>query len=137
MFPKATWPLTVEQLSQAISQRFDSMVLLAGSDAVGFANFYKCEPGVSCSIGNVIVSPLVRGKGAGRYLVETMVAIAFDKYHVQAVEISSFNQNTVSLLLYVKLGFLPCSIEERIDPEGNRAALIHMRLERKGSPDHD
>lgn len=137
MFPKALWPLSVDQLSLAISQRFESTVLLAGTDVVGFANFYKCEPGMSCSIGNVIVSPQVRGKGAGRYLVETMTAVAFDKYHVQQVEISCFNQNVTGLLLYTKHGFLPYSIEERLDPAGNRVALIHMRLERKGKPEHD
>lgn len=137
MFPKAVWPLTVEQLSQAISQRFESTVLLAGTDVVGFANYYKCEPGLSCSIGNVIVSPQVRGKGAGRYFVETMTAIAFDKYQVHHVEISCFNQNVTGLLLYAKLGFTPYSIEERLDPVGNRVALIHMHLERKRTPEYD
>jgi ribosomal protein S18 acetylase RimI-like enzyme len=134
MFPKAVWPLTVEQLSLAISQRFDSTVLLVGTEVAGFANYYKCEPGVSCSIGNVIVSPLIRGKGAGRFLVECMTAMAFDKYQVKQVEISCFNQNVTGLLLYTKLGFTPCSVEERIDPEGNRAALIHLRL-KKGKND--
>lgn len=137
MFPKAVWLLTVDQLSQAISQRFESTVLLAGTDMVGFANYYKCEPGLSYSIGNVIVSPQVRGKGAGRYMVETMTAMAFDKYQVRQVEISCFNQNVTGLLLYTKLGFSPYAIEERLDPMGNRVALIHMRLERKGKPKHD
>jgi RimJ/RimL family protein N-acetyltransferase len=137
MFPKAVWPLTVDQLSQAISQRFDSSVLLAGTDVVGFANYYKCESGVSCSIGNVIVSPLVRGKGAGRVLVETMTAMAFEKYQARQVEISCFNQNVTGLLLYTKLGFAPFAIEERTDAKNNRVALIHMRLERKGKPEYD
>ncbi len=132
MFPKAVYPLTVDQLSQAISERFDSTVLIAGTDVVGFANYHKCEPGMSCSIGNVIVSPIVRGKGAGRYLVQTMMAIARDRYHANQVEISCFNQNQTALLLYSKLGFNPYAIEERQDPDGNRVALIHMRYEWKG-----
>jgi ribosomal protein S18 acetylase RimI-like enzyme len=137
MFPKAVWPLTVDQLAQAIRQRFESTVLLAGADVVGFANYYICEPGQTCSIGNVIVSPQVRGKGAGKYLVETMTATAFDKYHVKQVEISCFNQNVTGLLLYTKLGFTPYSIEERMSADGNRAALIHMQLEKKEKPELD
>lgn len=121
----------IDQLSEAIRQRFESTVLLAGTDVVGFANFYRCEPGKSCSIGNVILSSRVRGKGAGKYLIETMTAIAFDKYKVRQVEISCFNQNLVGLLFYTKLGFIPYSIEERLDPNLQRVALIHMRLERK------
>jgi len=46
-------------------------------EVAGFANFYRWETGGACTIGNVIVSPAVRGRGVGRYLVETMIEIAF------------------------------------------------------------
>jgi ribosomal protein S18 acetylase RimI-like enzyme len=135
MFPKAVFPLTVEQLAAAISQRFDSMVLLAGTEVVGFANYYQCIPGESCSIGNVIVSPAVRGKGAGRYLVETMTAVAFERHQVKKVEISCFNENVTGLLLYTRLGFKPYAVEERLDYSGKRVALIHMQMKRNEEND--
>jgi ribosomal protein S18 acetylase RimI-like enzyme len=132
MFPKADYPLSVDQLKEAIHQRFDSTVVLLDGEVVGFANFYVCEEDVKCAIGNVIVSPKVRGKGAGRFLIKHMLHLAFDLHHVKQVEISCFNQNVTGLILYVKMGFKPVSIEERIDKQGSRVALIHMRMLKEG-----
>jgi len=128
MFPKATYPLTVEQLSAAIAQRSDSTVILLDGRVVGFANFYIFEPGERCAIGNVVVAPDARGQGVGQYLIETMVQIALTKYQAKEVQISCFNQNVPGLLLYLKLGFRPFEIESRIDKQGNRVASIHMKL---------
>jgi ribosomal protein S18 acetylase RimI-like enzyme len=130
MFPKATYPLTVNQLKDAIAQRTDSTVVLMDGRVVGFANFYVCEPGEKCAIGNVIVAPDARGQGVGQYLIETMVQIALTQYQAKEVRISCFNQNVSGLLLYQKLGFRPFEIESRIDKQGNRVASIHMKLSR-------
>jgi ribosomal protein S18 acetylase RimI-like enzyme len=126
MFPKAEYPLTVEQLKNSIEQRRDSTVILKDQKVTGFANFYLCEPGKSCTIGNVIVSPDTRGLGIGTFLINTMIEIAVKKYQVKSVELSCFNQNVSGLLLYQKLGFKPVFIEERSDKQGNRIAAIHM-----------
>jgi RimJ/RimL family protein N-acetyltransferase len=128
MYPKATYPLTYDQLKAAIDQRWESTVVLLDKVVSGFANFYICEPGVNCSIGNVIISPDKRGKGVGKYLVETMVQLAFQNYQAKEVHISCFNQNVAGILLYTRCGFTPFAVEERVDKEGNRVALIHMRL---------
>jgi hypothetical protein len=40
MFPKASYPLTIDQLKEAIAQRFDSTVVLLDDRVAGFANFY-------------------------------------------------------------------------------------------------
>ena len=128
LFPKASYPLTIEQLKNAIDQRTDSTVVLLDDKVVGFANFYICEPGKKCAIGNVVVAPETRGQGVGKYLIATMVQIAFTKHKAKEVQISCFNQNVAGLLLYQKLGFRPVAIEERFDKKGNRVALIHMKL---------
>ena len=107
LFPKASYPLTVEQLQNAIDQRYDSTVVLKDNCVVGFANFYICEPEWKCAIGNVIIAPEARGHGVGQYLIETMVQIAWAKYKAKEVQISCFNQNVAGLLLYQKLGFRP------------------------------
>ena len=40
MFPKAEYPLTVNQLGSAVESRLDSTVISHGKEIVGFANFY-------------------------------------------------------------------------------------------------
>ncbi|WP_060483102.1 GNAT family N-acetyltransferase [Pseudomonas sp. NBRC 111119] len=126
MFPKAHYPLTEHQLSTAIAQRTECTVFEKNNRTVGFANFYKAEMHGVCCIGNVIVAPDARGQGVASYIVETMTALAFDRYQATAVHIACFNENTAGLLLYPKLGFLPFAVEERCSPEGHRVALIHM-----------
>lgn len=126
MFPKAQYPLTETQLSNAITQRFDSTVAESQNSIVGFANFYRAETGGVCCIGNVIVAQEARGRGVATFIVETMTALAFDRYDATEVQISCFNENTAGLLLYSKLGFSPFAVEERISLDSRRSALIHM-----------
>jgi len=128
MFPNATFPLAASQLQDAIAQRSDSTVVELDGETVAFANFYRWEAGGCCSIGNVIVSPAVRGRGAGRYLIEQMIRLAFSKHQAEEISVSCFNQNVAGLLLYPQLGFRPYAVEERKNKQGDRVALIHMRL---------
>lgn len=127
-FPRAIYPLTPEQLSEAIAQRKNSTVVELEGQPVAFANFYKWEEGGACSIGNVIVSPEARNRGVARFLMEQMCSIAFHEHKASEVRVSCFNSNTAGLLLYPKLGFQPFATEERQDKAGNRIALIHMKL---------
>jgi ribosomal protein S18 acetylase RimI-like enzyme len=133
LYPKATFPLVASQLQDAITQRSDSTVVELGGKVVAFANFYRWETGGNCSIGNVIVSPAIRGRGVGRYLIEQMINLAFSKHQATEVTVSCFNKNVAGLLLYPKLGFQPYAIEERKDKKGNPVALIHMRLPRNAT----
>lgn len=130
LFPKATFPLAAWQLQEAIAQRSDATVVELEGEVVAFANFYRWEANGRCSIGNVIVSPGVRGRGVGRYLIERMIDTAFSRHQAAEVTVSCFNQNVAGLLLYPKLGFQPFAIEERQDKDGRRVALVHMRLPR-------
>lgn len=130
LFPRASYPLDTKQLKTAIDQRTDSTVVLLDGRVAGFANFSICKPGETCAIGNVVVAPETRGQGVGKYLIETMVQIAFTKHQVKDVQIACFNQNVAGLLLYQKLGFAPVSIEERLDKQGKRVALIRMKRSR-------
>ena len=132
-FPKADFPLAPSQLQEAIAQRSDSTVVELDGEVVAFANFYRSETGGVCSIGNVIVSPAVRGLGVGSYLIKHMAHLAFSKHLAAEVTVSCFNQNIAGLLLYPKLGFQPYAIEERKNKEGNPVALIHMRLPRNAT----
>lgn len=133
LYPNATFPLSPSQLRDAVEQRSDSTVVELDGKVVAFANFYRREIGGCCSIGNVIVSPVARGRGVGRYLIEQMIGLAFSKHQASEVTVSCFNQNVAGLLLYPKLGFRPYAIEKRQDKKGNRVALIHMRLPRSAT----
>jgi ribosomal protein S18 acetylase RimI-like enzyme len=129
LFPRATYPLTPEQLRHAIEQRHDSTVVLLDDQVCGFANFYVRELAGACAIGNVVVAPEARGRGVGRYLIETMIRKALLHHRAQEVRLSCFNGNVAGLLLYAKLGFVPFAVERRVDQQGARVALIHMRLD--------
>jgi ribosomal protein S18 acetylase RimI-like enzyme len=126
-YPKASHPLTPEQLQAAIDLRSDSTVVELNGEVVAFANFYRWGTGGSCAIGNVIVAPHARKRGVARYLIEQMIAIAFAKHQASEVTVSCFNQNVAGLLLYPTLGFTVYGIEERQDKSGQRVALIHLR----------
>ena len=133
LFPKATFPLTVSQLQDAIAQRSDSTVAEHDGKVVAFANFYRWQTGGCCSIGNVIAAPAVRGKGVGQYLIKAMVELAFSKHQASEVSVSCFNENVAGLLFYPKLGFQPYAVEERKNKKGDRVALIYMKLSRNAT----
>lgn len=127
MFPKATYPLTPAQLSDAIAQRSGSTVVMGNGAVLGFANFYKAERGGVCALGNVVVAPAARGHGVARYLVLHMIDLAREQFAAREVWVSCFNHNTAGLLLYPQLGFTPFGIEERKMPDGKRVALVQMK----------
>jgi ribosomal protein S18 acetylase RimI-like enzyme len=127
MFPKAIFPLTVEQLKSSVDNRFDSTVVLFEETIVGFANFYEMIEEQYCTIGNVIVNAEYRGKGVGTYLIDIMEKIAISKYKVKEIRLSCFNQNVAGLLLYYKLGYIPYEIEKRSDKKSRTVATIKMK----------
>ena len=129
MFPKADYPLTIEQLKSAIENRSDSTVILLDNTVIGLANFYEKIIGQYCSIGNVIIHPLFRGKNAGKYLISLIENIAVQKYNSVETRISCFNQNVAGLLLYSKLGYFPFEIERQLDKKSMPVALIKLKKE--------
>ena len=130
MFPKARYPLTVEQLLDVAKNRHDPSVVLVNEVVAGYGNFIEVKEGERCVIGNLVVKPSERGKGVASYLINAFVDIAFQRYAVNYVRISCFSDNTAGLLLYYKLGFRPVDMEERKGPDGKRVALVHMYLYR-------
>ncbi len=127
MFPKAKFPLTVNQLKTAVEARFDSTVILFGEEIAGFANFYEVKENGHCSIGNVIVNPDFRNKGIGKFLIKTMESIGTGKYNVSEFRLSCFNTNMTGILLYSKLGYKPYEIEKWTNHENETFALIEMK----------
>ena len=127
MFPKADFPLTINQLKNTIKDRFDSTVVLFNNEVVGFANFYEVRESQYCAIGNVIVSPCFRNRGVGTFLINAMEDIGKKKYNVSELHLSCFDANTSGLLLYTKLGYKPYEIEKYINKENEVSALIELK----------
>ena len=127
-FPRAAFPLSEAEVRQSIEKRSDSTVVEVEGRVVAFANFYRWEEGL-CSIGNVVVAADARGSGVGSCLIKHMVMLGFEKHRAKMVSVSCFNRNAAGLLFYPKLGFQPYDIEQRVDYNGDRVALIHLRVE--------
>jgi len=68
MFPKARYPLTPEQLLGVAENRHDPTVVLVNGVVAGYGNFIEVHERDYCSIGNLIIKPLERGKGAASYI---------------------------------------------------------------------
>lgn len=122
-YPKAVWPLNVEQMAAAMAERHNSTVVLLDGRVAGFANFYQCQQGESCALGNLMIAPWARGQGVARYLVTTMEQLAREQHQATQMRVSCFNANSAGLLLYPALGYTLSGLVERRDPRGARVAL--------------
>lgn len=125
--PRASFPLTPEQLATSIAQRSDSSVVCLGDTVLGFANIYKREQG-ACYVGNVAVSAQARRQGVARFLMQRMAQLAAERYAASELRVSCFNPNTAGLLLYARLGYTPFALEERLDQRQQVVMLLHLRL---------
>jgi ribosomal protein S18 acetylase RimI-like enzyme len=128
IYPSGTWPFDRTQLERLNKERSDFTVVLDNRQVIGFANLYTNISGDRYFIGNLVISDAYRGQGIGRHLVCHMCDLIFDHY-AATVYIAVFTFNTAALLLYATLGFKPYDIERRTMPNGDSAALLHMRLD--------
>lgn len=127
LFPRAEYPLKPEVLIRESQCRLFPTVVFKNSVVAGYGNLMNVEKGSHCSIGNVIVNPAVRNQGVATYLVNLLSQQATESLNVREIRISCFNQNSVGLILYHKLGFVPFDMEERTNFNGDIVSLIHMR----------
>lgn len=125
--PRASFPLTVEQLAASIAQRSDSSVVCRGDAVLGFANIYKREAD-ACWVGNVAVAPEARRQGVAGFLMQQMARLAAERHGAGELRVSCFNPNTTALRLYARLGYTPFALEERLDGQQQPIVLIHLRL---------
>lgn len=130
-FPKADFPLTPNVLLESARQRFSPTVLVQNDLVVGYANFIKVKESGFCAIGNLMVHPGHRRKGAATYLVKVMVRKAFEQYCVRFVRVSCFSHNQAAYQLYHKLGFRPADMEQRLTADGTPVLLVNLYLHRK------
>ncbi|MBQ0720271.1 MAG: GNAT family N-acetyltransferase [Gammaproteobacteria bacterium] len=129
-YPKGKYPLDHLQLEELFENRSNFTVAIENNEVVGFANLYNIHSKDSAFIGNVLVSKSFRRKGLGKKITEFMCELCVNEHHA-IPHLSVFNHNTLALLMYSKLGFKPYSIEQRVNVDSEKVALIHMKLEKK------
>lgn len=129
MFPRASFPLKADQLKECASERIQPTVFLSDGKLAGYANIIKVDEGSFGSIGNIIVASTFRGKGLGRYILDTMSQKLQNDYAIKEVRLACFSNNVSGLILYHNYGFTPYNLEIRIDYKGQDAVLIHLKRE--------
>lgn len=88
-------------------------------DCIGFGQFWTVEEG-AVHIGRIMVSPEVRGRGAGRFLCEKLIAKAVELTDSTEVTLRVYRDNNTARSLYASLGF-------SVDESQSSDDLLFMR----------
>ncbi|MBW5444457.1 GNAT family N-acetyltransferase [Cohnella sp. CFH 77786] len=142
--PKASYPLTPEQIWQTASERFHPTVVCDAESGkvAAYANLYDWnEEEKSCWLGNVIVAPSWRGRGgAAEFLLQAMMEQARVKLGADRLKLYCHNPNTRALLFYIRIGFAPNGGYKTVEhPSLRKIVVIEMEkslLERMDA-DHE
>lgn len=126
MYPKGLYPLDSEQLYLTSQTRQLTTVIEYEEEVVGYCNVYDLVEGEHCWLGNVIISPRFRGKGAGKYLINLMIERAKKELSVKELRLVCHNTNTKALLLYYKMGFKPYDMKAINDYNNDEIVGIKM-----------
>lgn len=126
MFPKGAYPPDPDQLYEASLNRLLATVIECDQEIAGYCNVYDLVEQQLCWLGNVIIHPKYRGKGAGKYLITHMMARVRTELNVPELRLICHNTNTTALLFYDKLGFKPFDIVRLNDPDQQIIAGIKM-----------
>ncbi|MGM0885306.1 MAG: N-acetyltransferase family protein [Bacillota bacterium] len=129
MFPAGKYPLTPEQIAESAKTRWYPTVVLHENKVVGYANFYGLEETIKCFLGNVIIAPSYRGKGASAALINEMIRQAKEELRVGKLQLICHNTNIAGLLFYKKLGFKPFDLTPMKNHLGETIVGISMELE--------
>lgn len=129
--PKFTYPLTPEQILDALKERVEPTVVLEEktNEVAAYANIYGYDSEALIGwLGNVIVSPKYRGQGAAIYLLNVMLDKAKYNLGIKTINLACHNTNSRGLAFYSKIGFKPFDIK-LTNIEGRKIIAIHMSKE--------
>jgi predicted GNAT family N-acyltransferase len=126
MYPKGRFPLNKTQMIELFHKRFEHTVFYINDEIVGYANIYFTQNEVEPHIGNVILHKDYRGKGYGKFMVQTMIGKAFKLSLNHKIKIGVFETNPNVYKLYKNFGFKEVAYEYRRDYNGRNIKLILM-----------
>ncbi len=104
--PGVPFPLPPERFAQVLELAVrPGWVLLDEQDVcVGFGQYWMTDTGTA-HLGRIIVSPLARGRGLGRLLMQSLSAQALREDGIQRLTLRVYRDNTAAEALYRDLGF--------------------------------
>ena len=121
--PLVPFPFSAEKLPELLSVTDGSSYCLSNSDGscIGFGQFWVVKQG-AVHLGRIIISPEVRGAGAGRLLCEKLIAEAVQATRATTVTLRVYRDNKAALSLYSSLGF------SGVEPESTSDLLFMNTL---------
>jgi len=117
--------LRADELEAAAAEDIHPTLLTEAADGTpaAYANLYESEG--KLWLGNVIVSPDYRGKGAAAALLEAMEAAAAER--VRELLLTCHGPNGKALLFFAGAGWMPWDIRRMEGPDGTPIAAVRMR----------
>ncbi|MDF2669569.1 MAG: hypothetical protein K0R67_1875 [Paenibacillus sp.] len=128
MFPSGQFPLQAEAMQEKAESRWQPTVVLDGDRIAGYGNMYGFEEGKHAWLGNFIINPEYRGKGAGPALIQEMIRLAGDVLGVPKLLLVCHHTNLRALLFYAKLGFKPFDLHQMKNHLGETIVGIQMQI---------
>jgi len=104
--PGVPFPLLPERFAQVLElgSRPGWALLDEQGTCVGFGQYWMTDARTA-HLGRIIVSPLARGRGLGRLLMQALSAQALGQADVQQLTLRVYRDNTAAVALYRDLGF--------------------------------
>lgn len=104
--PGVPFPLLPERFAQVleIGSRPGWALPDEQGTCVGFGQYWMTDARTA-HLGRIIVSPLARGRGLGRLLMQALSAQALGQADVQQLTLRVYRDNTAAVALYRDLGF--------------------------------
>ena len=104
--PGVPFPLLPERFAQVLElEARPGWALLDEQDqCLGFGQYWMTDAGTA-HLGRIIVSPLARGRGLGRLLMQALSAQAMREAGVQRLTLRVYRDNAAAVALYRDLGF--------------------------------
>lgn len=110
--PGVPFPLPPEWFAQVLELEVRPGWVLLDEQGVcvGFGQYWMTGTGTgtgtgTAHLGRIIVSPLARGRGLGRLLVQSLSAQALRESGIQRLTLRVYRDNTAAVALYRDLGF--------------------------------
>ena len=121
--PRYIFPLNEKQLMESLESK-DYLLLRAvdtnDGKIIGHCQFMRIDTKqLKASIGRILVDPVIRGKGYGVQLINTMKIFAKNELKLSKIDLRVFDFNTAAFHCYLKAGFIKTSIHENHIPEFN------------------
>lgn len=127
--PTFTWPLTLDQLLTYLEnpkRTYWSAVDGDSHELMGHASLLIDEDAGLMRIGFIIVNPALRGRGAGRSLVDGVVRRGFNSSAIPVMTLGVLAHNHPAIQLYESLGFTSTGTASHIPYRDEEWEVITM-----------